>query len=238
MPALNIEHHQTTHLTARLLASLMLLQMVLGLLLNFFFLKPILSFDGTTSSEELTFILGVATLVALLISSLNLGFGLLLPKNKVNQCYRLFILLIVFASVGISLCVYEYARLAEYVSFLSNTHAVDFDSNNVTLEYMKKTIATGRNEAHFFSIFISSCSLLCFYFLLLRSSLISKVLSSVACMSVILQLIAVGHTFFELSIPNLLQLPLAITQIIVPIYLFVKGFKNDEATNERKLPAN
>ena len=58
---------------ARLLACLMLVQMILGIVLNFYFLKPILRYDGSVGTQELIYILGSATLVALIISSLNLG---------------------------------------------------------------------------------------------------------------------------------------------------------------------
>ena len=220
---------------AKILASLMLLQMILGIILNFIFLKPILSFNGTASTDELTFILGFATLTALVISSMNLSFGLLLPKDKTNQHNRLFITLIVFASIGITLCAYEYAQLTEYVSFMFHHYMTDAGSNSLAVDYMKKSLATGRNEAHYFSIFISSCSLFFFYLLMLRAAMIPKLLASFACLSVALQLIAVGHTFFESSIPNLLQLPLAITQLVVPVYLFIRGFKHKKTINEPAL---
>ncbi|MDO6444608.1 hypothetical protein Q4493_02350 [Colwellia sp. 1_MG-2023] len=219
---------------ARLLACLMLVQMLLGIVLNFYFLKPILRYDGSVGTQELIYILGSATLVALIISSLNLVFGLLLPKDRVSRQSGMFITLIVLAAVGVALSTVEYAKLSEYVVFLTGGY-LDAGSSSETFEPLKKLLATGRNEAHFFSIFISSLSLLFFYGLVLREKLLPTYLASFAVFSVTLQLIAVGHTFFELSIPTLIQAPIALTQLIVPIYLLVAGFKCDSHLVNKQL---
>ena len=202
------------------MAALMLMQMLLGLLLNFYFLKPILSFDGSTTTDELNTILGGATIVALVISALNIVFGLLLPKAVTEFYSRTFTMLLAIATVGITLCAYEYAQLAEYVTFLTTYY-----QENSTLEVTKKLLASGRNEAHFLSIFISSLSLSIFYLLVLRAQLINQWLAYFALTATLLQLVAVGHTLFQAAIPNLLQLPLFICQLIVPIYLLVYGVK-------------
>lgn len=218
---------------AKRIAGLMLLQMALGLLLNFYFLTPILTFDGSASIEEITVILGCATLVALLISAMNLVFGLLLPKSRIKEYEGTFISLIVLAAVGIALCAYEYAKLAEYVSFLSS-----FSVHESNTSFMKKMLAVGRNEAHFFSIFMSSCSLAAFYILLIRAELIAKWIAYLALASCVLQLIAVGHTFFQAPIPSLAQLPLALSQLLVPIYLLAAGFLTSLGARTDNLQSN
>lgn len=217
--------HQNYKSASRVIAGLMLLQMGLGILLNFYFLKPVLQYDNSVSPESLNFILGVAMLSALLVSSINLAFGLLLPRSDIKKHFKTFVFLIVFASVGIAMCAYEYAKLSEYVSFLSST-----GGSESYFEILRKTLSTARNEAHFLSIFVSSCSLVFFYLLLIRASLLPRWLSYFAMTASLLQLVAVGHTFFQASIPNILQLPLAITQLAVPLFLLFSGFqRSDEA---------
>jgi hypothetical protein len=212
--------HSNNRFNANALAGLMPLQMVLGILLNFVFLRPILGYDGSTSNEELSFILGCATLAALFISSINIAFGLLLPKDKTQEYFRTFVFLIVFAAAGLTLCAHEYAQLGETITFLTSPAAADPNA-----EVFRKILASGRNEAHFLSIFISSCSLAIFYLLLIRAQLIHAWLAYFALGAALLQLVAIGHTFFQASIPNVLQLPLLITQLLVPVYLLVKGFR-------------
>ncbi len=225
---MSILNNVSDNYRAKTLAGLMLTQMALGILLNFHFLSPILRYDGSMATQEVIFILGFATLLALLISSLNLVFGLLLPKDRVKQQQSTFIALVVFAGVGIALCATEYAQLSKYVAFLTSTYSFDAGANDATLEHFKTMLATGRNEAHFISIFVSSLSLLFFYGLLWRAAMLPSYLAGFALLAVLLQLVAVGHTFFELSIPMLMQLPLVITQLVVPIYLMVFGFRTVE----------
>lgn len=221
---MTIAQYQNSQQGEKAIAGLMLIQMALGLLLNFYFLRPVLRYDGSTPVESVTFILGCATLTALVISAINIAFGLLLPQQKIKQHWRTFVFLLVLATVGLTLCAYEYARLAESISFLSSQSALEQNT-----EFMRKILASGRNEAHFLSIFISSCSLAVFYILLLRAELINKWLAYFALFAALLQLLAIGHTFFQASIPRLLQLPLVISQLGVPIYLLVFGFKQQDA---------
>ena len=67
--------------------------------------------------------------------------------------------------------------------------------------------------------------------MLLRAEFLPKPLAIFAVIATVLQLIAVGHTLFQQSIPNLIQAPLAITQLIVPIYLSIFGFKKLRSPN-------
>ncbi|OHU85688.1 MULTISPECIES: DUF4386 family protein [Pseudoalteromonas] len=239
MQTVSVKKSLTRTQSARIIAIMMLLQMVLGLLLNFYFLKPILVYNGEPPISDLTSILGGATLVALMISTMNLAFGLLIPKESINQHSSLFITIVVFATVGIAMCAYEYAQLSEYVIYLSTINEPNNDISAKTSALIRTILASGRNEAHFLSIFISSFSLLIFYLLLLRNQLLPVRLCWFALLSVILQLFAVAHTFFEAAIPDIIQLPLAITQIIVPFYLLIWGFKKpllETFSNNKTVP--
>lgn len=226
--------NQKSQSGAKAIALLMLIQMALGLLLNFYFLKPVLRYDGSAPIETITFILGCATLVALIISAINIAFGLLLPQEKIKEHWQTFVFLIVFAAAGLTICAYEYARLAESITFLSSNFA-----NEHNIELLDTILASGRNEAHFLSIFISSSSLAIFYMLLLRAELINKWVAYFALIATLLQLVAIGHTFFQMSIPRLLQLPIAISQLGVPIYLLFAGFKQSTSpASKQPQPAN
>lgn len=214
--------------SSKAIGCLMLLQMALGLLLNFYYLKPILAYDNETPIEVINTILGVATLLALVVSALNLVFGLLLPKQQIKRQFRTFRVLVLLATAGIVMCANEYAQLSKYVTFLTTVIDLQPDTSASTLELIRTSIAAGRNEAHFLSIFISSTSLLVFYIFLLRGRMIPTILCVFAIAAAFGQLIAVGHTFFQAAIPNIIQLPLSITQLIVPFYLLMYGFKSDE----------
>ena len=213
--------------SARIIGVLMLVQLVFGILLNFYFLKPILTLNAQSIASNLSFLLGFSTILALLLSSFNIAFGVLLQRVINDHTNSIIKLVIIFASVGFTLCALEYAKMTEYVSFVSKLIHQPTESIIEGQELIRKTLASGRNEVHFLSIMMSSLSVLLFYVAVLRNNLMPQLLSLFAIFACTLQLIAVGHTLFELSIPMAMQLPLFIAQIVVPVYLIVKGFKNE-----------
>lgn len=216
--------------SARLVGSLMLAQMIFGILLNFFILTPILKLDAQSVTSSLPYLVGFSTLLALLLSSFNIAFGLLLPRSMTQRTSRTFMFMVIFASVGFVLCALEYINMTKYVSYASSLIEQAGDSITPDQELFRKTLATGRNEAHFLSIIISSVSILLFYVVTLRRNLIPKPLCFFAIVACTMQIIAVGHTLFGLAIPTIMQLPLLISQIIVPIYLIAKGFNGTSTT--------
>ena len=206
----------------------MLAQMGLGIFLNFFLLKPILMLDADNVSAGIPWLIGFSTLTALVVSSINIFYAQLLPRTVASAFQNTTTLVIVFAAAGFVLCAVEYVKLTEYVSYAGEMFKQFGQDLSPAQEHLRKTFATGRNKAHFLSMILSSLSLLLFYILMYRSRLITKQLGAFAIFSCALQLIAVGHTLFELAIPALMQLPLFITQIIVPIYLITRGFNRQK----------
>lgn len=210
--------------SARIIGVLMLIQVTLGILLNFFILKPILNLDPQSVMSNIQYLVGFSTLLALLLSSFNISCGLFLPKDITQHPSRTFVFLIIFASAGFVLCALEYIRMTEYVSYASSLMQQSSTTLTTEQELIRQTLATGRNEAHFLSIIVSSASVLLFYVVTLRHKLIPKPLSIFAIFACTMQIIAVGHTLFALAIPTIMQLPLLISQVVIPIFLITKGF--------------
>lgn len=209
---------------ARLIGILMLAQVTFGILLNFFILTPILTLDAQSVTANLSYLVGLSTLLALVLSSFNIVCGLLLPRPIIQHASHTFVFLMIFASVGFILCALEYINMTQYVSYVSSL--AEQPSNAVTAdkELFRKAFASGRNEAHFLSILMSSVSVLLFYVIAVRHQLLPKPLGIFAIVACTMQIIAVGHTLFALSIPTIMQLPLLISQVLVPVYLIAKGF--------------
>ncbi len=206
----------------------MLTQMGLGIFLNFFLLQPILSLDADALSAGMPLLLGFSTLLALVLSSFNILYVLLLPRTVTSIFQNSTTLIIIFAAAGFVLCAVEYVKLTEYLSYAGEL-IIQFGADlSPAQEHLRTTLATGRNEAHFLSMILSSLSLLLFYSVVARSQLIAKQLSALALLSCAMQIIAVGHTLFDFAIPTLMQLPLLVTQVIIPLYLIGRGFNSQK----------
>lgn len=213
---------------ASLIGVLMLIQMGLGVFLNFFLLQPILSLGVEGPAAGMSGLLGFSTLLALALSSLNILYVQLLPRTVKSTFPNSTTLVIVFATAGFGLCAVEYVKLTEYVSYAGGLLDQFGQDISPAQQHLRATFASGRNEAHFLSMIFSSLSLLLFYSVLARSQLIAKHLGTLALVSCAVQLIAVGHALFDFAIPTLLQLPLLVTQVLIPIHLLSRGFNSQK----------
>lgn len=209
--------------TGKLIGGLFLLQMLGGIFFNFFFMEPFKVPFASMDIAALSRTLGMATLLSLTLVSVNLvigavGYQLFKGSHPLHS-----LLMLTFAILAVGLTAVECNQLGQMVALVSQLKAENVQSLEVGMELLRKSLAFGRNETHFMAIFLSSFSLLLFYALLYRASLLPRWLMGFANLACVLQLIAMGSTFFQGQVLVLLQLPLLLTQIAAPVYLIVNG---------------
>ena len=221
--------------TAQIIGCLLLFQLAGGIFLNFFMLKPI--FAGAAGDGiQITTIMGIATLLALILACINLIVPLLCHQRFSVKTPKHYFLTLAFATIGITFTAVEYTRTAEFSAMLAYMSELGINSGEATTQLARKMLAEGRNNAHFMAIELSSISLLLFYGLVHRSNIIPKTFTNFALFACSLQLIAVGHTFFNQTIPMMLQLPLVVTQLVIPVYLIFIGFKESDYQQSLQQP--
>lgn len=209
--------------TGKLIGVLFLLQMLGGIFLNFFFMESFKAPFASVDIAALSSTLGMATLLSLTLVSVNLlvgaiGYQVFKGSHPLHS-----LLMLAFATLAVGLTAVECNQLGQMVALFSQLKAENVQTLDVSTELLRKSLAFGRNETHFMAIFLSSFSLMLFYALLYRASLLPRWLVGFANLACVLQLVAMASTFFQGQVLVLLQLPLLITQIAVPIYLIVNG---------------
>ncbi|BBN82557.1 hypothetical protein PA25_25420 [Pseudoalteromonas sp. A25] len=221
---------QDTKKIAKWVGALFLIQLLGGIWLNFFALKPLSAPVSALSADMLHAMGGIAVLLMLVMSSFNLIIGLisrvLSPKNGGG----LFLAVVALSAISLTLTAIESIKLAEFVSWLAYLVENSITEPSSVESLFRQTIAQSRNSAHFMAIMFSSISLTCYYFYLLRAKVLPKPLLIFALFACALQMIAVGHSFFDAPIPVVMQLPLAVTQLALPLYLLFKGFTVEPST--------
>lgn len=208
-----------------LVGILLLLQMAGGIYLNFSFLAIFKSDIFTVDVPDLTLALGGATLIALLLSFINVMVGGISAQKYYQRHPVLCLLLIMFAALGLISTGFEYSNLANYTAFISDIRLRGVQELTETLEFIRLQIVSGRNESHHLALFFSSLSLLFFYILLFRATHIARLILAFAIAACVLQLIALGNTFFQGQVIMAIQLHLLVTQVVMPIYFIVFGFR-------------
>lgn len=218
----------TQHTLAKYAGSLLLLQLFGGMFLNFFLLQQLNLNSPDINVTSTATIMGIATLLAIALSSVNLVVAaighLLLNKTHPLHC----VLMLAFATIAVGLTAVEYAQMGELTSLVMHFSQQGSQELDQSMLLAKRIVANGRNEIHYMTIALSSFSLLLFYALLYRTTQIPVLLTGFALIACFLQLIALSSTFFQGNVINLIQLPLFITQLIMPIYLIKYGFQLPE----------
>jgi hypothetical protein len=95
-------------------------------------------------------------------------------------------------------------------------------------------VASARNWAHFIGLVIAGCTLFVFYAVLYRFALVPRLLAAFGLIAVILQITAVAMPIFGHDVLFVLLAPLGVCQLLLAIWLIVKGFSGQaRPANER-----
>ncbi|MBU1311566.1 MAG: hypothetical protein KKE30_18750 [Gammaproteobacteria bacterium] len=210
---------------SKVVGVLLLLQMAGGIFLNFSFLTIFKTDIFTVQHDDLKLALGVATILALGLSGINVLVAAIASQRFRHSNAVLCLLLVVFAASGLLATGFEYADLANYTAFIHDIRAQGLQELSPLHELMRLQVISTRNESHHLALFLSSLSLLLFYVVLYRTTHIAKLLLAFAIMACSLQLIALGNTFFQGQVIAAIQLPLFVTQLVMPIYFITVGFR-------------
>ncbi|MDF2180286.1 hypothetical protein P2G88_18675 [Aliiglaciecola sp. CAU 1673] len=219
----------------KLIGGLFLLQLVGGIFLNFFFLAPFKTDYASVDVAVLTSTLGIATLLSLGLVSINLLVGAI-AYQMLKTSYPVHSLLLLAVSIlAVGMTAVESNELGQYVSLVTHLKAQGIQELDAGMEILRKSLAFSRNEAHFMAIALSSFSLLLLYTLLYRATHLSRWLMGFAIGACVLQLIALGNTLFQGPVLVMLQLPLVLTQLVLPLVFVFKGLAltNDSDVKEK-----
>jgi hypothetical protein len=207
----------------KIVGALFLIQMAVGIYINFALL-PTLSWEpGALAAEAPSGIkFGLITLLALVNSSFNLVVGIIgyLIFKKYNPLLALMVL--VFPGVSLALTGVEYARFLELVFYSQHYQAASAEAK-VLLETFRPVFAASRDWAHYIAIGFSGFSVFLFYSLLLQSARMPRLLAGFGALAAASQVCGVSMGLMGNSVPMLMLLPLALAQLILPLYLIVKG---------------
>lgn len=210
--------------TGKLIGSLMIIQVVVGIYINFFVMGALFRDSGFLENGAL-----MSTQVgASFLLGLGLGFANLIIAGLCHRVFSQFnpfltIFLVAVAAVNLAVSVVEYAKVMEMVSYSQlYVNAVNDDVKAMLLEF-KPVVAESRNWIHFFGVTMSGIFLFSFYLLLLRGSSVSRFVSGTALLAVVIQIAAVTQPFLGNSVPMAMLAPLALCQFTFPVYFFFKG---------------
>lgn len=215
----------STKKTARIVAVLLLLTIIFGVLINQFLQGPIIfSKDFLTiasaNSNQIIFstLLGVAT------GAIGVGIAvILLPIFE--QYKRLSYLYFGFSLIGFAIILIDNVSVLSILG-LSQEYVNAEASAADQLRTLGIILYQTRWWTHYTMLLISGLPLIMFYYLFFLSKLIPRVISVWGLIGVLMMITEILLSFFGQGIGMILFLPLGLVQIVLVIWLLLKGFND------------
>ena len=209
---------------------------IVGLLFLFIFISGVFTFQflqialfseefaTLTAENENSIILSVLLSIFSGVASIIVSI-LLLPIFK-KQHYNLAYLYVAFCIINfISIMIDNYSVIS--MLEFSKEYVKSKLEINSSMNMIKTTIYQKHWWTHYFYLLISCFPVFVLYYTLFVSKLIPRTLSVFGVFAVLLMSIQVLATIFKNSISMNMMLPMAIIQLILPLWLIFKGLKTE-----------
>lgn len=209
----------------RIIGALLLLQVAMGILLNFVFTAPLFGEPGfLINAAPHALQIGQSVLIGLAMGLVSLTVACLLyPIFKRNSpSIALFYFALVCA--GFALTVAENISMMSMLS-LSKAYAETGGAQEALYQGLRIVVKETRNWTHYLSLLVSGATLFTFYLATLRGSLIPRLLSYIGLLAVCTQIVSISMPVLGGEVDFRLIAPLGICQIVLALWLLVKGFR-------------
>ncbi|MFD2095439.1 DUF4386 family protein [Corallincola platygyrae] len=214
----------------RWIGALVLLQLVLGIYVNFALTAPLYGEPGfAVNGAKVANHIGASVLLAVFgslvsLTVANLAYGTFKAHNPVLA--RGYMMLV---CISVTLVLVENINTMALVSF-SQTLAQADPTSQSTIQALPSLFAAYRNWAHYIGLIMSGLMLLAFYLVLFRYRLIPMLLAGFGILAVLSQLSSVSRPLFGLKVDFMLIAPLALSQLLLGLWLIFKGFNSHQET--------
>lgn len=210
--------------TAKIVGILFLLIFVIGVTIFQFLQSSLFADDFLTAiSTNANKIIG-STLLGILNGVISIVISLLLLPIFKKYSIRLAFAYLAFCIV------YFIAMFADNISVLSllDVSQAYVKSGSVTtdsFEFMGNLLYERHSWTHYLSLLISCFPAFVLFYTLYISKLIPKVISIFGMFAVLLMSVEIICSLYGNGISMNMMIPIALAQLILPIWLLIKGFK-------------
>ncbi|TCP26803.1 uncharacterized protein DUF4386 [Tenacibaculum skagerrakense] len=214
--------------TARIVGVLFLFIFFIGVTVYQVLQAPLLSDDVLKETATHQNQLISSTLLNMLSGILSISIAVLLfPVFKVNstnlaRLYFAFTLLNFIAIVIDNGSVFSLLELSKVSSDIKNIE---------TLNALQKIFSEKHWWTHYFSLLTSCFPVFVLYYTLFVAKLVPKLISLIGIIASILMFVEMLSSIFGHGISMNLMLPMAFIQLLLPIWLIIKGFKENIIIN-------
>lgn len=213
----------------RIIGVLLLIEVAMGILLNFVFTAPLFSEPGfLINAAPHAVQIGQSVLIGIAMGLVSLAVACILYPIFKQQSQPLALFYFALVCAGFALTVAENISMMSMLS-LSKAYVETAGTQEALYQGLRSVVKETRNWTHYLSLIVSGATLFAFYLALLRGALIPRALAFIGLLAVCAQLIAVSMPVLGGEVDFRLIAPLGIWQIVLGLWLIAKGFKHAES---------
>jgi len=214
----------------RVIGVLIVIQMIGGFLVNFVLEAPLFGAPGfLANAAPHAQQIALGALLGLVIEALWVGIAVMAFPVFHERTQRMALWFFALAAVILAGAVVENAGVMSMVT-VSEAYAKASAVERAQLETVRVVVASARNWAHYMARMTDGLAILVFYAAVYRLAVIPRVLGGFGIIAAVLQIIAVAMPFFHRDVVFALLAPLGLCQLVVAIWLIVKGFQDRPRT--------
>jgi hypothetical protein len=221
-----LPHMVAAKRAGRIIGTLILIQMIVGGLVNFTLEAPLFGTPGFLVSAAphsqqigLAAVLGLAT-EALWVAVAITAFPIVWPRARAMALW-----LLALAAVVLAAAVIENVGVMSLVSF-SEAYAKAPAAGREQLEAVRVIVSSARNWAHYMARIADGVTIFVFYAALLRFALVPRVIAGFGLVAVVAMLTSVGMPIFGHDVVFPMLAPLGLSQLALALWLIAKGFRD------------
>jgi len=213
--------------TGRTVGALLIIQMIVSFAVNFVLEAPLFDAPGfLVNAAHYSRQIGVAALLGVMTEALWVGIAVMAFPFFYRHSRAITLWFAALAVVVLAVAVVENAAVMSMVS-LSEAYAKASAVDRGQLEAIRVVAASARNWPHFLARMLDGCVIFTFYAVLYRSSLVPRALAGFGLIASVLQVCGVAMPLFGHDVVFPLLAPLGLAQLILAVWLLVRGFRDD-----------
>jgi uncharacterized protein DUF4386 len=211
----------------RVVAVLMIIQMVGGTVVNFVLEAPLFEAPGFLVNAALhPRQLGVAAVTGLITEALWIAIAVTAFSTFWQRSRTMALWFVVLAAVVLAVAVVENISVMSMVS-VSQAYAKASGVEREHFQAIRVVVASGRNWAHYIARIVDGATIFVFYAVLYRCALIPRAIAGFGLAAVVLMVTSVARPLFGQEVIFPMLAPLGLSQLVLLVWLMAKGFRSN-----------
>jgi hypothetical protein len=210
----------------RIVGALILAQMAGGVLVNFVLAAPLFGPPGfLINAAPHSLQIAASVVLGLATGALSLAIAITVFPLFRQHGLQLALWFVALAGVSLAAMVVEQISVMSML-WLSEAYASASVAGRDTFEGLRIVVASARNGAHYIGLVVAGSTIFALYNALYRFGLVPRPLAAFGMAAALLQIVAVAMPLFGYPVIFLLLAPLGLSQLILAVWLIMRGFRD------------